>query len=139
MQIVQFEMGMYEEVFRIWTETGLSLGASDTEEQITRSLEYSKELFLVGILEEKIVAVVLGAFDGRRGYVHHLAIDPKFQKRGYGRVMMAELHRRFSKKDVKKVHLFIEVDNNGIREFYKKMGWHTRDDLIMMSYVPETK
>ena len=139
MHIIQFEMGMYEEVLRIWTETGLSLGASDTKEQIKRSLEYSKDLFLVGILEKKVVAVVLGAFDGRRGYVHHLAIDPKYQKHGYGRMMMDELHRRFSNKDVKKVHLFIEVDTEGVKKFYKKVGWHTRDDLIMMSYVPENK
>ncbi|MHA1200438.1 MAG: GNAT family N-acetyltransferase [Candidatus Heimdallarchaeaceae archaeon] len=137
MQIVQFEMGMYEEVYKIWEETGLSLGASDTEEQIKRSLEFSRDLFLVGKVDGKIIAVVLGAFDGRRGYVHHLAVKRNFQKRGYGKLMMEELHKNFKIKDVKKVHLFIEVDNEGVKEFYLRMGWHIRDDLRMMSYIPQ--
>ena len=136
MEIVQFNMEMYNEVYNIWNETGVSLGAADTEEHIKRSLDYSKDLFLVGKIENKIVAVVLGAYDGRRGYVHHLAVDPEFQKFGYGRMMMEELHSRFKQKDVKKVHLFIEIDNVGVKEFYLKMGWHVRDDLMMMSYVP---
>lgn len=136
MEIVQFNMSMYKEVFEIWKETGLTLGASDTRDQVERSLAYSKDLFLVGIEEGKIVAVVLGAFDGRRGYVHHLSVNPTFQKLGYGRHMMEELHKKFKKMDVKKVHLFIEVDNEGVKEFYLKMGWHVRDDLMMMSYVP---
>jgi len=136
MQIVQFNIEMYDDVYRIWSETGLTLTVSDTKEQVQRSLEYSKDLFLVGLVDEKIVAVVLGAFDGRRGYVHHLAVDPEYQNKGYGRLMMEELHHRFKLKDVKKVHLFIEVDNVGVKEFYLKMGWHVRDDLMMMSYVP---
>ena len=136
MQIVQFTMEMYDPVYEIWEKTGLSLGASDTKEQIKKSLEYSKDLFLVGLVNNRIVACVLGAYDGRRGYVHHLAVDPSVQKSGYGRMMMEELHKRFKEKDVKKVHLFIEVDNEDVKNFYLKVGWHTREDLMMMSYIP---
>jgi ribosomal protein S18 acetylase RimI-like enzyme len=136
MEIVQFSMDMYDSVYEIWEKTGLSLGASDTKEQIERSLEYSKDLFLVGKMNNQIIAVVLGAYDGRRGYVHHLAVDPAYQKSGYGRLMMEELHRKFKEKDVKKVHLFIEVDNEDVKNFYLKVGWHTREDLMMMSFYP---
>jgi len=136
MEIVQFTMDMYEDIYRIWKETGLTLGSSDTKDQIRRSLEYSKDLFLVGIIDDKVIAVVLGAYDGRRGYVHHLSVDPAFQKQGLGRKMMEELQTRFKEKDVKKVHLFIEVDNEDVKEFYLRIGWHTREDLMMMSYVP---
>jgi len=136
MEIVQFTMDMYEDIYRIWKETGLTLGSSDTKDQIRRSLEYSKDLFLVGIIDDKVIAVVLGAYDGRRGYVHHLSVNPAFQKQGLGRKMMEELQTRFKEKDVKKVHLFIEVDNEDVKEFYLRIGWHTREDLMMMSYVP---
>ena len=128
---------MYNEVFNIWKRTGLSLGSSDTREQVERIASLNSGLFLVGIEDNEIKAVVMGAFDGRRGYVHHLAVKPEYQRKGYGRIMMEELHKRFLMKDIKKVHLFVEIDNEGVIEFYKKIGWHVRDDLEMMSYVPK--
>ena len=75
MKIEQFTMEMYQEVKQIWEKTGLTLGKSDTEEEVERALRYTQDLFIVGKKLDKIVAVVMGAFDGRRGYVHHLAVD----------------------------------------------------------------
>lgn len=139
MEISNFSIDMYQDVYRLWEITGITLGASDTEEQVARVLDYNPELFLVGKVEGKILAVVMGAYDGRRGYVHHLAVDPEFQKKGYGKTMMEELHKRFLKKGVVKVHLFVENENESVIEFYKKMGWYIRDDLEMMSYNPDNK
>ena len=130
---------MYEDVYRLWELAGLFLGASDTKEQVARVLEYSPELFLIGKVEGNIIAVVMGAFDGRRGYVHHLTVDPEFHKKGYGKEIMEELHKRFLKKGVVKVHLFVEIENKGVIEFYQKIGWYVRDDLEMMSYNPDIK
>jgi ribosomal protein S18 acetylase RimI-like enzyme len=136
MKIEQFTIDMYHEVYQLWEKTGLSLGKSDTKEEIQRALNHCQDLFIVGKTEDKIVAVVMGAFDGRRGYVHHLAVDPDYHRLGYGRKIMIELHNRFTEKNIVKVHLFIEVDNEGVIEFYKKIGWFSRDDLVMMSYIP---
>lgn len=137
MEISNFSIDMYKDVHRLWEITGLTLTASDTEEQVARVLDYNPELFIVGKIEGKIIAVVMGAFDGRRGYVHHLAIEPEFQIKGYGKEIMVELHKRFLKKGVVKVHLFVEIDTEGVIDFYKKLGWYIRDDLKMMSYIPE--
>ena len=137
MEISNFSIDMYQDVYRLWKMTGLTITASDTKKQVARVLEYNPELFIVGKVEGDIIAVVMGAFDGRRGYVHHLAIDPEFQKKGYGKEIMEELHKRFLKKGVVKVHLFVEIDIEGVIEFYQKLGWYVRDDLKMMSYVPE--
>jgi len=137
MEIKQFSIEMYDDVYNLWKDSGLSLGASDTKEQVERLRKMNPDLFLVGIENNKIIAVVVGAFDGRRGYVHHLAVDDAYRMKGYGRKMMEELHKLFSEKKIVKVHLFVEVENQGVLEFYKKIGWHVRDDLKMMSYVPD--
>jgi len=137
MRFENFNIEMYERVYELWKICGITLGSSDTRDQIERVLDYSSDLFFVGIEDSEIIAVVIGAFDGRRGYVHHLAVDPKVQKKGYGRLMMQELHKKFKERKIHKVHLFIEADNEGVIEFYKKVGWHTREDFKMMSYVPQ--
>lgn len=137
MRIKLFSMENYIEVYELWKKTGLTLGSSDTRDQVERILKRNPDLFLIGEDSNRIIAVVIGSWDGRRAYVHHLAVDPEYQGKGIGRMMMEELHKRFAENDYHKVHLFVEVENEGVIEFYKKVGWHVRDDLKMMSYVPK--
>jgi len=136
MIIKKFSMKYYDDVIQIWKTSGISVGSSDEREEIRRVLHKNPGLFLVGLIDKKVIAVVIGASDGRRGYVHHLAVSPDYQNKGYGRKIMEELHERFRNLNVHKVHLFIEKYNEDVINFYKKLGWEIRDDLIMMSYVP---
>jgi ribosomal protein S18 acetylase RimI-like enzyme len=139
MKIENFSMEYYEDIIEIWRKAGLSIGSSDTKEQVNRMLQRNSDLFLIGKVNDNIVGVVMGGFDGRRGYVHHLAVDPKYQRNGYGRLLMMELINRFRIMRVHKVHLFIEKYNNKVIHFYEKLGWEIRDDLIMMSIIPDKK
>lgn len=137
MKIENFSMKLYDDVIKLWRKTGISVGSTDTRDEIQRMLKRNPNLFLIGKLNEKVIGVVLGGFDGRRGYVHHLAIDPEYQKGGYGKMLMQELITRFHQERVHKVHLFIEKDNKKVVDFYLNLGWDIRDDLIMMSYIPD--
>ena len=136
MKIEKFNLKYYHTIVELWKKAGIGLGSSDTKEEIVGVLNRNPDLFLIGKEDGKIVAVVIGAFDGRRGYVHHLAVDIDYQKRGYGKIIMDELIERFRKKKVHKIHLFIEKTNPEVVDFYSNLGWNVRDDLIMMSYVP---
>ena len=137
MKIEKFKIEYYDEVVELWRKAGVEVVSSDTIDEVTRVLNRNPDLFLIGKVQEKVIAVVMGAFDGRRGYVHHLAVDPDYQKRGYGKMMMDELIEKFHIKKVHKVHLFIEKYNKEVADFYRKLGWEVRDDLIMMSFVPD--
>ena len=136
MKIELFTMRYYHEIIDLWKRSGIEVSSSDTRDEIAKMLKRNPDLFLIGKENEKVIAVVMGAFDGRRGYVHHLAIAPDYQKKGYGKMMMDELIEKFHIKKVHKVHLFIEKNNKEVADFYRKLGWEVRDDLIMMSFVP---
>lgn len=136
MDIEKFSMDYYNDVIKLWKKAGISVGSSDTVEELKTMLKRNPRLFLIGKSNNHVIAVVMGAFDGRRGYVHHLAVDPKHQKKGYGKILMDELMKNFRQMGVHKVHLFIEKYNEEIVDFYLKLGWEIRDDLIMMSIVP---
>ena len=137
MKIEKFTMDLYEEIVMVWRKAGISVGSSDTREEIEIVLQRNPNLFLIGKIHNKVIGVVIGGFDGRRGYVHHLAVDPDYQKKGYGKMIMDELIEKFRKIGVHKIHLFIEKYNKNVVEFYRYLGWDIRDDLIMMSYVPD--
>ena len=137
MKIEKFKIKYYDEVVKLWIKAGIGVGSSDTIDEVLRVLNRNPDLFLIGKEDEKIVAVVIGAFDGRRGYVHHLAVDPDYQNKGYGKIIMKALIEQFRRRNIHKVHLFIEKSNKRVVEFYNNLGWGVREDLIMMSYVPD--
>ena len=139
MKIEKFKIEYYDEVVGLWRKAGVEIVSSDTIDEVTRVLNRNPDLFLIGKLHEKIIAVVIGAFDGRRGYVHHLAVDPDYQKMGYGKTIMEALIEQFRTKNIQKVHLFIEKSNKSVIKFYSNLGWDMREDLIMMSFVPNEK
>jgi ribosomal protein S18 acetylase RimI-like enzyme len=138
MKIENFTIKHYHEVLGLWKKAGIAIGSSDTIEETALILERNPDLFLIGKEQEKIIAVVIGAFDGRRGYVHHLAVDPDYQKKGFGKAIINELTERFKQKRIHKIHLFIQKDNKEVLDFYNKLGWEIRDDIIMMSFIPDS-
>ena len=139
MQIKKFTMESYKTVVNLWKKSGIHVGSSDTKEQLEKMLQRNPNLFLIGMVDDRIIGVVMGGFDGRRGYVHHLAIDPDYQRKGYGKKLMRDLLNEFREMGVHKIHLFIEKYNEDVVEFYENKGWEIRDDLIMMSYIPDKK
>ena len=139
MKIEKFKIEYYDEVVELWRKAGIEIVSSDTIDEVTRVLNRNPDLFLIGKVQEKIVAVVIGTFDGRIGYVHHLAVDPDYQNRGIGKIIMKALIEQFRRENIHKVHLFIEKSNRSVVEFYNNLGWDVREDLIMMSYVPDEK
>ena len=125
----------YNSVLRVWKEAGIDIGLSDTMPEIKRMIDHNPGLCLV--LEDKeageIIGAVLGGFDGRRGWVHHLAVLPKHQRKGLGKKIMDELEKRFKAMNVVKIKLEVVQGNQGVVDFYEKLGWDLRDELITMS------
>ena len=69
----------------IWELSKITLGASDTPEELERLRQRNESTCFVAIAGKVVVGGVLGGFDGRRGLVHHLAVHPSFRALGIGR------------------------------------------------------
>lgn len=123
----------YEQVYKLWKATDIIIKRSDQKEEILRMLKRNPYTCLVGIEKNELISVVLGGFDGRRGYVHHLAVKPEKQGEGLGKAMMEELMKRFADLKVIKVHLFVEETNKEVKDFYRNIGFKERTDLTDFS------
>ena len=122
-------------VQEIWRAVNIELTYSDKHEELVKMIKYNPELCLVlkDPSENGILGAVLGGFDGRRGWIHHLAIHPSIQGKKYGTMLMDELLRRFKEKNVVKLKLEVFKSNKDVIDFYKKLGWDHRTDLSTMS------
>ncbi len=77
-------------------------------------------------------AVICGC-DGRRGYVHHLAVLPAFRNRGIGSALLDRIREALAAQKIRKMHLFVFQSNNSAISFYRRLKWQYRDDLAMFS------
>ena len=69
----------YPEVRSLWHAAGpgIQTGRSDELEEIRKKVERDPDLFIIAENQGKVIGAVLGGFDGRRGIVYHLAVDPR--------------------------------------------------------------
>ncbi|QRG68371.1 GNAT family acetyltransferase [Brevibacillus choshinensis] len=132
MRIQSFTLDHLEEVFSLWQRAGLKLSRSDTPLGIQRKLERDGELFLIALTDDdRIAGAVMGSYDGRRGWVNHLAVDPACQGQDLGTRLMQELEQRLGLLGCDKINLLIEPENSRVQSFYGKLGFK-RDELIFM-------
>ncbi|ALC81525.1 MULTISPECIES: GNAT family acetyltransferase [Bacillus] len=131
MKFRQFTVSDFNSVIDLWQRAGLILSRSDTLEGIKEKLKRDSELFFV--LEENgtIIGVVMGSYDGRRGWINHLAVDPEHQGNNLGQKIISELEIRLKKIGCEKLNLLIEMDNKQVKGFYENLGYK-QDELLFM-------
>ena len=127
----EFTLLDFDLVIELWEKAGLILSRSDTYDGMKEKLKRDPELFFVLEEDSRIIGVVMGSYDGRRGWINHLAVDPEYQGRNIGQQIIEELESRFKKMGCEKINLLIELSNEKVQGFYEKQGFKT-DQLIFM-------
>lgn len=132
MQVREFKLEDYGEIMRLWKETGLVIRPGDELEGIKTKSQRDPDLFLIAEEEDQILGVVMGAWDGRRGWIYHLAVRPSHQRKGIGEALIRELEKRLIRKGARKANAQIYQWNTKSLDFFKAIGYEVHSDLIMV-------
>lgn len=131
MIIRNFKLEDYDNVVELWRNGKLSIGESDSFEEIKKKLDRDEDLFLVAE-DDGIIGVVIGAWDGRRAWIYHLAVSDERRNENIGTALINELELRFKNKGALKINLMVDRHNQGVLLFYEKQGY-TLDDVIYLT------
>jgi ribosomal protein S18 acetylase RimI-like enzyme len=85
----------------------------------------------VGEVGDRIVATVLGGYDGFRAWVYHLAVTPKERRKGYGRAMMRAIEQKLGDLGAPKINLQVRSSNTDVVEFYRHLDYKIEDHTSM--------
>jgi len=129
MKIREFKEKDTKEVIALWVKCQLVVPLNNPRKDIERKLKVDRNLFLVGILDKKIVATVMGGYEGHRGWINYLAVDPGYRRNGYGRLIMEEVERRIRSKSCPKINLQVRAANKEVIKFYQSLGY--ADDHVI--------
>ena len=131
MKIRGFREEDEDRVVELWLRCGLLRPWNDPRKDIARKLRVQREFFLVGEVDGEVAAVVMAGYEGHRGWVNYLAVEPRLQGKGLGRQMMAEVERMLRSAGCPKVALQIRRSNLDLVRFYRGLGY-SEDDVISM-------
>ena len=132
----EFRTDDYEQVVALWQNTdGLVLRDVDQREPVVRYLRANPGLSFVASDQGRVIGAVLCGTDGRRGYLQHLAVAPSHRRRGIGRALAERCVAALTARGLDKCHLMVLPENAPARAFWRRLGWHERQDVLLMSHV----
>ncbi len=101
----------------------MTVGWNDPAKDITRKLQVQPELFLVGLFDQVLVGSVMGGYDGHRGWLYYLAVDPDYRGRGWGRQLVSAVAARLEAIGCPKLNIMVRRSNEPVIDFYLKEGF----------------
>jgi ribosomal protein S18 acetylase RimI-like enzyme len=119
-------------VSALWTEAlPDSAPHNDPTAAIRRKLAVDRDLFFVAVVDAAVVGTVMGGYDGHRGWVYSLAVDPRQRRRGIGAALVRRLEEALAERGCLKVNLQVRATNAGVVAFYEKLGYGVEDRICM--------
>ena len=115
----------------LWRRCELTRPWNDPHKDIARKRTVQSELFLVAVEDGTIVAAAMAGYDGHRGSVNYLAVDPAYRRRGFGRALMRSIEEALASRGCPKVNLLVRSANAEVIAFYQRLGY-ARDDVVAL-------
>jgi len=119
------------QVVALWQACALTRPWNDPHKDIARKLAVQRELFLVGEEGGRIVASVMAGYEGHRGWVNYLAVDPGRRRAGLGAQLMQRVEELLLAQGCPKINLQVRASNAEVLAFYRALGY-AQDEVIAM-------
>lgn len=131
MEIRPFQASDEIAVVTLWERCDLTRPWNDPRKDILRKLRVAADMFLVGVLDDQVIATVMVGYEGHRGWINYLATAPEHRHKGLGRAMMLEAERLLRAVGCPKINLQVRSTNAGVIEFYRRLGYAV-DEVVSM-------
>lgn len=118
-------------VIDLWQRCDLVVPWNDPLRDIERKLAFQPELFLVAALAGRVVGSVMAGYEGHRGQINYLAVDPLQRDRQLGRQLMQAAEAALRALGCQKINLQVRASNGGVVAFYESLGFQVETTINM--------
>ena len=129
--------GEEDMVIDLWQSSGLTRAYNNPQRDVALARKGPSSDILVGLEDGAIRASVLVGYDGHRGCVYYLAVDPDAQGSGYGRAMMGAAEVWLKERGVWKLNLMVRETNATVHGFYEALGYETQPRTVFTKWLEE--
>ncbi len=104
---------------------------NEPKAMLAQKTSFQAEGLLVGEENGHIVAAVMAGYDGHRGWINAMAVDPAHRAKGYGKDLIDAAVAKLEDMGAVKVNLQVRGDNMALRRYYESLGFEVEDRISM--------
>jgi ribosomal protein S18 acetylase RimI-like enzyme len=122
----QLDADEYESILAVWQRAGLdTIGPEgpDSREALARQVA-SGAVTLLGLeVDGELAGICLVSDDGRKGWINRLAVDPSYQRRGYGPQLVQAAEQLLRRNGVRTIAALVKRENQASLALLSKAGF----------------
>ena len=122
----------YDAVYALWMSCA-GMGLNDLDDSrggIDKFIRRNPDTCFVAEHEHEIIGAIIVGDDGRRGYIYHTAVSPRYRKQGIARRLVDTALRALKRNGINKAALVVFDRNKAGNAFWEKLGFTVREDLV---------
>jgi ribosomal protein S18 acetylase RimI-like enzyme len=126
----------YDSVLELWRNTeGIWLSDTDEREPMQRFFDRNPGLSVIARADNELLGTILCSHDGRRGYLHHLAVAEAYRRLGIGSALVHRSLSLLAKEKIMKCKIFIIEENEAGIAFWAGNGFNLLEHFGWMQRV----
>jgi len=106
-----------------WLTCGINIRPGDDDTSLARFATRNPDLLIIAEEHGHLVGSALAGWDGRRGWLYHVAVHKDERRRGIGRDLVAEVETRLRALGCPKLNLIVWDDNTYAMRFWEALGY----------------
>lgn len=123
--------GDYDAIIEIWQKANLrhSPQGRESRAEVERQMLLDPEMWLGCYIEGKLVGVIVGSYDSRKGWLNRLAVTPEHREKGCARALVDEMEKRLRARGLKIFAALIEYGHDASLALFKKAGYEVYEGI----------
>ena len=120
------------QVVELWRNVfGYETAHNEPNLAISKKIAINDGLFFVAVENSAIVGTIMAGYDGHRGWLYSVAVDPGKRLNGLGSSLVIHAEKALADLGCMKINLQLLATNEATAAFYKSVGYSVEPRLSM--------
>jgi len=110
-------------VLALWRRADTEPSVTDHPDAVRRRLRRDRRLFVLAWDRGRLVGTLIGGWDGWRGHMYRLAVDPACRRRGIARRLVRDVETRLRRLGAVRIDGIVVRRRHAARAFWRALGY----------------